>query len=255
MFNIKGKVAIITGGSKGIGRSSAILLAQNGAIVVIASRNKYGDLDETAAEIRDLGGEVLPVQAHVGSKSDIDNLVNATLQKYGKIDILINNAAINPILTELVNLPEKAWDKIMDVNLKGCYLLSQLAAREMIKQKSGTIINVSSDGGIVPAPNLLAYCISKAGLIMLGQGLAKELGKYNIRVNNVVPGLIETRTAEALWQDPEFSRRRLERTCLGRTGTPEEVASVILFLASDASSYMTGATIPVEAGTLVSTMP
>ena len=125
----------------------------------------------------------------------------------------------------------------------------------MIKQKSGTIINISSDGGLVPSSHLLAYCVSKAGLILLGQGLAKELGKHNIRVNNVVPGLIKTKTAEVLWQAHDISQKRLGSTCLGRTREPEEVASVILFLASEASSYITGATIPVEAGTLISTLP
>ena len=124
MFKVAGKVAIVTGASKGIGKSGALLLAINGAKVVISSRNKYGDLDAATTEIRDEGGEVLPVQAHMGNKHNIENLVTAAMEKYGRIDILVNNAAINPIMSELVDLPEEAWDKIMDVNLKGCYLLA-----------------------------------------------------------------------------------------------------------------------------------
>ena len=254
MFNLEGKVVIITGSSRGIGKSSALLLARNGAKVVISSRNKYGELEGVVDEIKNFGGEVLLVPAHMASKADIDRLVDTTLEHYGRIDVLVNNAGINPVMAPLIELQEGAWDKIMDVNLKGCYLLSQRVARAMVKQKSGSIINISSVAGVTPSANLLTYSISKAGLIMMGQGLAMELGKYNIRVNNIAPGLIKTRISEALWQDREYSAKRLEHTCLDRIGKPEEVAKVVLFLASDASSYITGATIPVDGGTLVGTL-
>lgn len=254
MYDVKGKIVIITGASRGIGKSSALLLAKHGAKIVTCSRNKYGDLSRVAEEINDSGGEGIPISAHIGNKADIERLVNTTLDRYGRIDALINNAATNPVITPLVDLEEEAWDKIMDVNLKGCFLLTQRVARVMMSQRNGSIINVSSDAGVTPSPNLLAYSISKAGLIMMGYGLALELGRYNIRVNNIAPGLIRTRMSEALQQDEVYRTRRLAHTCLGRMGEPDEVARLVLFLVSDASSYITGSIIPIEGGTLVCTL-
>jgi NAD(P)-dependent dehydrogenase (short-subunit alcohol dehydrogenase family) len=254
MFDLEGKVTIITGASRGIGKSSALLLARHGAKVVVSSRNKHGKLEEVVGEIKGFGGEAFSVQAHMGNKADIDRLVDVTLEHYSRIDVLVNNAATNPIMVPLIDLQEEAWDKIMNVNLKGCFLLTQRVARVMVKQRNGSIINISSDAGIMPPRNLLAYSISKAGLIMMGQGLALELGEYNVRVNNIAPGLIKTEASKALWQDQNYRVRRLERTCLGRLGEPEEVARLVLFLASDASSFITGATIPIEGGTLISTL-
>jgi len=248
---LQDKVAIITAGSRGIGKSVAINFIQNGAKVVIASRNKYGDLDKTAEELKIMGGDVLAVPTHMGKRDEIANLIEKTLEKFDKIDILYNGAATNPAMSPFPEVEESIYDHIMNVTLKGPFLLAQQAAKEMIKQKSGCIINLASIDGIRPIPNLAPYCVAKAGLIMLTLCLAKELGPYGIRVNTVAPGLIHTDASKALWGNKDMLAERLSITPLQRIGEPEEIANVILFLASDKACYMTGQTIAVDGGRII----
>jgi NAD(P)-dependent dehydrogenase (short-subunit alcohol dehydrogenase family) len=251
-LGLEGKVAIITGASRGIGKSIALAFAHNGAKLVLASRDKYGELEKVASEVKSLGTAVLSVATHLGKNKDLDNLVAEAQREFGRIDVLVNNAATNPVISPFIAIEERSWDHIMNVNLKGCFLLCQKIARVMIEQKEGCIINIASVDGIKVEPNFVPYSISKAGLIILSQGLARELGQYGIRVTAVAPGLIQTKYSEAIWGNEEIKLERLKRTCLGRLGSPEEIANVVLFLASDKASYITGTTIIVDGGKLVS---
>ena len=246
-FDLSGKVAIVTGGSRGIGRAIALGLASHGADVVVASR-KQADLDIVAAEIRALGRKAAAIATHMRNKEDIDRLVEQTLEHFGKIDILVNNAGTNPYFGLLMNIEESAWDQIMTVNLKGYFLMAQAVARGMIEQGSGSIINVSSAGGRRASPGLGAYSISKAGDIMLTQVLAQELGQHGIRVNAIAPGIVQTKFAEALWSNEQILEASLRMTPLGRIGQPEEMAGVCVWLASEASSFVTGQTIILDGG-------
>ncbi|MBI2909357.1 MAG: glucose 1-dehydrogenase [Chloroflexi bacterium] len=247
LFSLAGRVAIVTGGSRGIGRAIALALAEAGADVVVASR-KLPDLESVAGEITALGRRSLAIAAHMGRSEDIENLVSTVRQEFGRIDILVNNAGTNPVFEPLLKSEERAWDHIMNVNLKGYFLVSQAVARTMITQKKGSIINVASVGGLRPLIGLGIYSVSKAGVIMLTRALAGELGKYNIRVNALAPGVIQTRFSEALWGNPEILRRTVESSALGRIGQPEEIAGAALYLASDASSYVSGQTIVLNGG-------
>ena len=247
---LDGKVAIITGASRGIGRSIALAFAESGARIVLTSRNKHGELDEVANEVRGITESVLSVPAHLGKSEDIERLVAGAKREFGRIDILVNNAASNPAIAPLIETEERTWDHVMNVNLKGCFLLSQRVARVMVDQREGCIINIASVDGIRLEPGFVPYSISKAGLIMLSQGLAKELGQYGIRVIAVAPGLIRTKYSEAIWGDEQIRREREKKTCLGRIGTPDEIANTVLFLASNKASYITGTTIVVDGGKL-----
>ena len=246
-FDLSGRVAVVTGGSRGIGRSIALGLAEYGADVVVASR-KQEDLDVVAGEIRGLGRKAAAIATHMRNQEDIDRLVRATLDQFGKIDILVNNAATNPYFGPLVDMEERSWDQIITVNLKGYFLLSQAVARGMRERGSGNIINVASTGGKKASPGLGCYSISKAGVIMLTQVLAQELGQYGIRVNAIAPGIVQTKFAEALWSNEEILSHTIQATPLGRIGQPEEMAGVVVWLASDASSYVTGQTVVLDGG-------
>lgn len=248
----QGKVVMVTGASRGIGRSIALAFARRGAKLVLASRNKSGELNEVADEARKAGATVLAVPTHLGKSGDLDRLASEAKRDFGRVDVLVNNAASNPAIAPLMEVEERLWDHIMNVNLKGCFLLSQRVARMMIEQRQGCIINISSVDGIRLEPGFVPYSISKAGLIMLSQGLARELGPHGIRVVAVAPGLIETRTSEALWADEQIRTERLKRTCIGRLGTPDEVADLVLFLASDKAGYITGTTVVIDGGKLAS---
>jgi dehydrogenase/reductase SDR family protein 4 len=246
-FDVSGKVAIVTGGSRGIGRAIALGLANYGADVVVASR-KQEDLDVVAREIRALGRKAVGTATHMRNREDIERLVQATLDEFGKIDILVNNAGTNPYFGPFLQMEERTWDQIMTVNLKAYYLLAQAASKGMMDRKSGNIINVASAGGKRASPGLGAYSISKAGVIMLTQVLAQELGPYGIRVNAIAPGIIQTRFAEALWSNELILQRTKEQTPLGRIGQPEEMAGVCVWLASEASSFVAGQTIVLDGG-------
>jgi NAD(P)-dependent dehydrogenase (short-subunit alcohol dehydrogenase family) len=246
-FDLSGRVAVVTGGSRGIGRAIALGLAEHGADVVVASR-KQQDLDVVAEEIRQLGRKAAAIATHMRNTEDIDRLVEGTLEEFGKIDILVNNAGTNPYFGPMMEIEERTWDQIMSVNLKGYFLLARAVARGMIEQGSGNIINVSSTGGRRASPGLGCYSISKAGVNMLTQVLAQELGPHGIRVNGIAPGIVQTRFAEALWGNEEILARSVQGTPLGRIAQAEEMAGVCVWLASDASSYVTGQTIILDGG-------
>jgi len=248
-ISLEGKVALVTGGSRGIGRASALAFADAGADVAVASR-KLADLEKVAEEIRAKGRKSLAVASHVAKTEDSKSLVDKVMAEFGRIDILVNNAGTNPYYGPLMDAEEWAWDTTMNVNLKGQFLLSQLVARIMREHGGGNIINTSSVGGI-QASDLGIYSASKAALIMLTECMAKEWGQYNIRVNAIAPGVIKTRLSEQLWKDPEAGKAVVDSCALLRLGEPEDVAGVVLFLASDASSYVTGETIAIDGGALL----
>jgi dehydrogenase/reductase SDR family protein 4 len=250
LFSLKGKVALITGGSRGIGRATALTFADAGADVVVSSRNRRPpELEKVAEEIRAKGRRALAIPAHVGKKEDVQNLVQKTLREFGRIDILVNNAGANPVLSSMVDLEEAAFEKVMEVNLKGALLMSQAVAKEMIKQGGGRIINISSISGLrARADGTGAYCISKAGVNMLTQVMARELAEHNILVNAIAPGSIKTEMSRVNWIDPERRAQRIREIELKRFGEPEEVGGLALFLASEASSFVTGEIIRVDGG-------
>ena len=247
-LSLEGKVAIVTGGSRGIGRVIALGFAEAGANVVVCSRT-LTDLEKVAEEIEALGRRSLAVETNIAVKSEVDNLVEKTLEKFGTIDILVNNAAMN-IMRPLTELREDGWDKVMNVGLKGYYLCSQAVAKVLIEKKSGNIINISSGAAVKAAPMLGAYSISKAGVVMLTQLLAADLARYNIRVNAIGPGMVKTGFSQPMWGNPDMLKVMESQIPLGRLAEPEEIMAVALFLASDASSYITGQTIYVDGGSM-----
>ena len=248
-FSLIGKVALVTGGSRGIGKVTALAFAQAGADVAIASR-KLPDLERVAEEIKILGMQSLAVSAHIGKMEEIQNLVTKVVERFGKIDILVNNAGTNPTLDAAIDIEERAWDAVMNLNLKGLFFLSQAVARIMRDLGGGTIINISSKAGI--SPNLLPiYSISKAGVISATKVMAREWAPYNIRVNAVAPGFIKTKFSEALYTNPDTLNMMISSTPMARLGEPEEIVGAILYLASDASSYVTGQVISVDGGTTI----
>jgi len=248
-FSLQGKVAVVTGGSRGIGQAIALGIARAGADVVVASR-KLPDLEKVAEEIKGMGRKSLAVAAHVGRMEEIDNLVSKVKEEFGRIDILVNNAATNPAIDSALDVSERAWDSIMNLNLKGLFFLSQAVARAMKEQGGGRIVNIASVAGITP-DILPIYSISKAGVIMATKVMASEWAKYNIRVNTVAPGMTRTGFSEALWSNPDILQGAMLRTPMGRIAEPEEMVGAVIYLASDASSYVTGQVIAVDGGTTI----
>jgi NAD(P)-dependent dehydrogenase (short-subunit alcohol dehydrogenase family) len=245
-FSLEGRVALVTGGSRGIGRAFALGLARAGADVVVASR-KLPDLEKVSEEIRGLGRKSLAVAAHVAKMDQIKDLVSKVKDEFGKIDILVNNAATNPVMDHALDVEERAWDTIMNLNLKGLFFLSQAVARVMKEKGGGKIINVTSIEGITPGI-LPVYSISKAGVIMATKVMAREWSKYNIRVNAIAPGLTKTSFSEALWNNPEILKDAMSITPMGRIAEPEEMVGAVIYLASDTSSYTTGQIIAIDGG-------
>jgi len=248
-FSLGGRVALVTGGSRGIGRASALGLARAGADVVVASR-KLSDLEKVSEEIEGLGRKSLAVAAHVARMDQIKDLVSKVKDEFGKIDILVNNAATNPVMDHALDIEERAWDTVMNLNLKGLFFLSQAVARVMKEKGGGKIINVTSVEGITPGI-LPVYSISKAGVIMATKVMAREWTKYNIRVNAIAPGLTKTRFSEALWNNPEILKDAMSTTPMGRIAEPEEMVGAVIYLASDVSSYVTGQVIAVDGGATI----
>lgn len=247
-FRLDGRVAIVTGASKGIGASIAQIFAQNGAKVVVSSR-KQAAVDEIAAEIVATGAEAIGVAAHVGDNEALQHLVNSTIEKYGRIDIIVNNAATNPVFGPLEESVD-AMEKIMQINVKAPLELAKMALPYLKVHQKGVIINVSSVEAFIATEGLGCYSISKAALNMLTKSMAKEWGKYGIRANAICPGLIKTKFSEALWSNEAMLKYYLKQTPLGRIGEPEEIANLALFLASDASSYSTGGLFLADGGIL-----
>lgn len=246
-LSLSGKIALVTGGSRGIGRAIALQFADAGADVVVSSR-KLPDLELVAEEIKKMGRKSLAVAAHNGKMEDLKNLINTVKEEFGRIDILVNNAATNPIMASVLDIDESPFDVIMNVNVKGYFFLSQAAAKMMVNQGGGVIINVASVGGMSPDPGLAVYCISKAAIIMMTKAMALELGQYNIRVNAIAPGIVKTKFSQALWSNEAILSAELAKMPLKRIAQPEEVARTALYLASDASSFMTGHTIVMDGG-------
>jgi len=245
-FSLEGKVAVVTGGSRGIGRSAALAMADAGAHVVVSSRKLEG-LEPVAAEISAKGVKGMAIAAHVGKLEDSRALIDQVMKAFGRIDILVNNAGTNPYFGKIMDQDEKTYDIIMNVNLKSLFFLSQMAAKIMKSQGGGSIINTSSIGGI-RAGDLGVYCVSKAAVIMMTQVMAKEWGQYNIRVNAIAPGVIKTRLSEALWKDPKVNAKAVAQIPMRRLGEPEELGGIVVFLASQAGSYVTGETIVIDGG-------
>jgi len=249
LFNLTGKVAVITGSSKGIGKAIAERMAEAGARVVISSR-KPEPCAEVAAAINAKFGEgmAISIPANISSKSDLQNLVTATNAKFGKIDILVCNAASNPYYGPLAGIEDDQFRKILDNNVIANHWLISFVAPQMIERKDGAIIIVSSIGGLRGSPVIGAYNISKAADFQLARNLAVEYGPHNVRVNCIAPGLIKTDFAKALWEDPEMLKRRTATTPLRRIGEPDEIAGTAIFLASRAGSFVTGQSIVVDGG-------
>lgn len=247
-LSLKGKVAIITGAKRGIGKAIALAFAEAGASVAVCSRvTQDGQLQDVAGEIRRLGHGTLAIQADVSNQDDVNRMVQQVRDEFGAIDILVNNAAVS-VRASLIDTSEADWDKVMNVDLKGYYLCAQACARIMMKQKRGNIINISSRLGLTATPNMGAYSIAKAGELMLTRVLALELASYNIRVNAIAPGLVETEGSAHLWSQPKIRRQFESEIPLGKIALPSDVATSALFLASDASSYITGHTMLVDGG-------
>jgi len=205
-FSLEGKVAIVTGGSKGIGREIALAFAEAGAGVVVCSRALDGQLEAVAEKIRGLGRRSLAIPTDITQKSSVDNMVKRALDEFGVIDILVNNAGTLVVATFLEH-SEEIWDQVIDTNLKGYFLCSQAVAKKMIDRKKGNIINMSSIRGLRAGRDRVAYCVSKSGVIMMTQVMALELAQYNIRVNAIAPGWIKTQLNERLWRNPKDRKR------------------------------------------------
>jgi NAD(P)-dependent dehydrogenase (short-subunit alcohol dehydrogenase family) len=247
-FSLENQVALVTGGGRGLGRATALGLAEAGASVVLAGRTR-DQLTAVAAEIERLGRPSLAVTADVTLPEDQDALVRSALDRFGRIDILVNNAGTT-FRTPSESYPETEWDRVMDVNLKGPFLLMQKVGREMIRQGGGRIINVGSLIAVIGMPNIPAYGASKAGIEELTRCLAVEWAKYNIRVNAITPGYFRTDMTAGLDRDPDRGPKIQLRTPMKRWGEPEDLKGVVVFLASKASAYITGVSIPVDGGWL-----
>jgi NAD(P)-dependent dehydrogenase (short-subunit alcohol dehydrogenase family) len=246
-FSLEGKVAVVIGASRGIGRAIALRFAQAGAKVVVSSRKLEG-VQAVADEIKAAGGEALALRAHVGRSDDVAALVTQTVETFGRLDVAVNNAGTNPHFGPLLAADEGQVDKTLDINLKGVFRGCKAVAPQMEKQGGGKIINIASVAGLRPGSGMGVYSISKAGVIMLTQVLAVELGPANIQVNAIAPGVIKTRFSQVLWQTPEFAEPTLRSLPAGRFGEPEDVAGLALYLASPVSDYVTGAVFVVDGG-------
>jgi NAD(P)-dependent dehydrogenase (short-subunit alcohol dehydrogenase family) len=249
-FDLSGQVAVITGSSKGIGRSAAEIMASLGAKVVISSR-KADACEAVADGIRKTGGEAIVIPCNISRKEEVEGLVKGTIAKWGKIDTLVCNAAVNPYFGPLAKIPDEAFDKIMSSNIKSNLWLCNFAIPGMAERGSGSVVIVSSIGGLRGSGQLGAYGISKAADMQLTRSMAVEWGPRNVRINCVAPGLIKTDFAKELWKDEEKLKPRLATTPLRRIGAPDEIGGIVAFLASKAASFMTGTVIVADGGVTI----
>lgn len=249
MFSLHKKIAIVTGASRGIGRAIAIGFARAGADLILVSRKK-ADLEHVAKEISELGKKAFPIVADIGVPEDIRMAVKRTLEHFPRIDILVNNAGISPVLKRAEEMSLYEWETILKVNLTGTFLFCQEVGKVMIQQGGGKIINMVSVGAIVGFPRQAGYCASKGGILQLTKVLALDWARFNIQVNAIGPAYIETELTQGMRESKVISENLLRRTPMGRFGKPEEIVGAALYLASDASSYITGQTIFVDGGWL-----
>lgn len=250
-MKLKNKVAVITGARRGMGRTHALLLAKEGAKVVVSDIS-LEDCQKVVQEIKKDGGEAIAVKCDVSQKKDVDEMVKKTTKSFGKIDILVNNAGILQF-KPFLELTEEDWERVLDINLKGYFLCAQACAKEMVKQKSGVIVNIASIamGGMgVGFPNIVHYSAAKGGIIAMTESLALEMAPYNIRVNAIAPGAIDTPMSASSKEDKKTMEATLARIPMHRMGKPEEVSKTVLFLVSDESSYITGSVVVVDGGWL-----
>lgn len=244
---LDGKVALVTGASRGIGRAIAKSFSAAGAKVVLASRKQPG-LDKVAQEIRNAGGTALPRATHTGESVAIENLIQEITAEFGGIDILVNNAATNPHFGPILTADEGQWEKILDTNLVGYFRMAKACYQSMVSRGGGKIINIASIAGMTPEPGMGVYCVSKSGVLMLTKVLAAEMAKDNIQVNAIAPGFVRTKFSAAIWNDPEMNRATLQRIPQKRMAEPQEISGAALYLASNESSFMTGETLVIDGG-------
>lgn len=248
LIHLADKVAIVTGASRGIGEAIALAYADAGAKVVLASR-KLDGLDAVAAKIRANGGEALSVACHTGKKEDVAALVDKSVQTFGKVDVLVNNAATNPYFGPLTGVDDGAWRKTFEVNVEGYFHAARLVAEHLQKRSAkGSIVNVASVVALGAAPLQGVYAMTKAAVVSMTQTLAYELGPSGIRVNAIAPGLVKTKFASALIDNDDIRERIVAKTPLGRVGVPEEISGAALYLASDAAAFVTGHVLVVDGG-------
>ena len=248
-FDLSDRIAVITGGGTGIGRAIAGGLAQAGATVVLCGRRRH-KCEAACHEIRSkTGSQAYACQCDVTDKKQIEGLVSDTVNRFGHIHILVNNAGVASNY-HVLDMPEEEWDRVLDTNLKGCFLFSQAAGKIMAARKSGTIINIGSQLGDVTKPNRVHYSTSKGGIKILTKALAVDLASFGIRVNAVAPGPVDTEMARPALSDPDLKSKILEHIPLGRVGQTDDISGAVVFLASDAASYITGVTLHVDGGYL-----
>jgi NAD(P)-dependent dehydrogenase (short-subunit alcohol dehydrogenase family) len=246
-FSLEGKVATVNGASRGIGEAIARAFAEQGATVVVSSR-KQEALERVAASIRDAGGKAHAIACHSGKADEIERFFTRVESELGRLDVHVNNAAINPYFGPVIDTPVTAFDKTLEVDLRGYFLMTQAAARLMAKNGGGSIVNIGSVSGIIPGVNEGTYAICKAGVISMTRSFAKEMGKQHVRVNCIAPGPVETQFASVLFEDPDNRARMMRRIPLGYHGVPEDIAGAALYFASDASRYTTGAVLTIDGG-------
>lgn len=253
LFDLTGKVALVTGSTKGIGRAIIERMAQHGAKVVVSSR-KADLCDEVAAAINETQGEevAVAIPCNISHKEELQQLVDKTRAKWGKIDILVCNAAVNPFFGSSADIPDDAFDKIMNVNIKSNMWLCNMVIPEMVERKDGSITIISSIGGIKGSTKLGAYGISKAADFQVARNLSVEYGPHNVRANCIAPGLIKTRFAQALWDNPDILKGTTSKAPLRRIGTPDEIAGAAVFLASEGGAFMTGQQMVIDGGVTIS---
>jgi NAD(P)-dependent dehydrogenase (short-subunit alcohol dehydrogenase family) len=250
LFDLTGRIAIVTGSSRGIGRAIAIALAQAGAKVVVSSR-KATACESVVSAIEETGGTAISIPCNVGHKDQLAALVQQTRQRLGPIDILVCNAAVNPYYGPLAEIPDEAYDRTMNSNVRSNLWLCSMVQPDMAAKRDGSIIIISSIAAVKGSATLGAYAISKAADFQLARNFAVEWGHHNIRVNCIAPGLVKTDFAKALWENPELLQRTLRATPLGRLGAPEDIAGLAVFLASPASSFITGQAIIADGGVTI----
>ncbi len=250
-FSLKDKVALITGGSRGIGAAMGKAFAEQGAKVILASR-KQDALDEAAAAITATGGQAVGIACHVGRSDEVEKLFARIKEEYGRLDVLVNNAATNPYFGPFIHAPESMYDKTFEINVKGYFLAAQQSAQMMTEQESGgSIINIASIEGLSPSPMMGIYSMTKAAVIMMTKVMAKELAAAKVRCNCICPGLTETKFAKVLIDTPEIYKHYVDSAPMARHAQPEEIVGAAVYFASDASSYTTGAILTCDGGSSI----